>query len=72
MMPAQLISRTEKYMMCNFDHFLLGFHMLVVIVSHKMGNNGKHACGGIESIREEICGIIFCKWKNPPVEECDQ
>ena len=25
-------------MTCNFDHFLLGFHMSVVIIGHQMGN----------------------------------
>jgi len=38
MMPDQLHIRTEKYMTCNFDHFLLRFHMSVAIVGHLMGN----------------------------------
>jgi len=31
----------------------------------------KHTHKGTESRREEICGIIICKWKASPVEECD-
>ena len=34
--------------------------------------NGKHACGDTESRREEICGVIYYKWKDSSVEECDE
>jgi len=32
----------------------------------------KLTCGGTEPRREEIYGMIFYKWKNSPVEECDR
>jgi len=34
--------------------------------------NGKHAYGGTEPRREEICEIVVYKWKASPVEECDK
>jgi len=55
-------------MACSFDHFFLIFETSVAIVSHRMGNILMEILG----LGERRCGIIVCKWKVLPVEECDR
>jgi len=52
----------------SFDHFLLRFH----VSGNSRPLNGRHAHGGTESRREEICRMIVYNWKNSPVEEYDR
>ena len=52
----------------SFDHFLLRFH----VSGNSWPLNGKHAHGGTESRREEICRMIVYNWKDSPVEEYDR
>ena len=68
-MPIQLIIRTEKQMTWDFDYFP---PEISYVSDNSQPLNGKHACGDTGSKTEDICGVIFQKWKDPLVEECDR